>query len=182
MNSAIGRSEEALRYPIGRYQPPQSINEADRAAWIAEVEALPRRLKEAVAGLNDSQLDTPYRPNGWTVRQVVHHVPDSHLNSYCRFRLALTEDCPSIKLYEEAIWAELPDAKLAPIELSLTLLPGLHARWAMLLRSMTDAQFGRTFKHSEWGEIRLDWTLGLYAWHCRHHVAHITTLREREGW
>ena len=143
---------------------------------------MPSRLREIVKDLRDGQLDTAYRPGGWTARQVVHHLADSHTNSYCRFRLALTEDLPVIKAYDEARWAELSDAKQAPIELSLTLLDALHGRWVLLLESLTEEDFRRAFRHPEHGEMRLDWTLGLYAWHCRHHVAHIAGLREREGW
>jgi hypothetical protein len=171
-----------LRYPIGRYQPPETITRDQRSLWIRQIERLPSSLREAISGLTETQLDTPYRPAGWTVRQVVHHLPDSHLNSYTRFRLALTEDSPVIKPYDEAAWAELPDAKAAPIAPSLALLEGLHARWTVLLESLGDAAFARAFKHPELGEIRLDWTLGLYDWHCRHHLGHITSLRSREGW
>lgn len=175
-------SEENLRYPIGRYEPLKSMTAEQRAAWIRDLEQLPARLRDAVAGLNDRQLDTPYRPGGWTVRQVVHHYPDSHMNAYTRFRLALTEDSPTVKTYEEARWAELADAKTAPVEISLTLLDGLHARWTALLKSLGETDFARTFKHPEWGEITLDWALGSYAWHSHHHVAQITSLRHREGW
>ncbi|HMJ61359.1 MAG TPA: bacillithiol transferase BstA [Bryobacteraceae bacterium] len=171
-----------LRYPVGRYQAPPAITPDQRALWIRQIESLPSSLRKAVSGLNDTQLDTPYRPGGWTVRQVVHHLPDSHLNSYTRFRLALTEDSPVIKPYDEAAWAELPDAKTAPIAPSLALLDGLHARWTALLQSLDDAAYARTFKHPELGQIRLDWTLGLYDWHCRHHLGHITSLRNRDGW
>lgn len=170
------------RYPVGRYHSPDSITAAQRSSWIGEIEDLPASLKRVVAGLTESQLDTPYRPAGWSIRQVVHHLPDSHLNSYTRFRLALTENSPVIKPYDEAAWAELPDAKGAPIAPSLTLLEGLHARWAALLHSLSDAEYARTFQHPELGKIRLDWTLGLYAWHCRHHLSHITGLRARERW
>ena len=182
MSATTTVSENDLRYPIGKYKPPASIQPKDREAWIREMEQLPANMRQAVAGLNDTQLDTPYRPGGWTVRQVVHHVPDSHLNSYTRFRLALTEDSPMIKPYEESAWAELPDAKSAPIDVSLNLLEALHQRFVRLLRSMDENAFARVFQHPEWGKIRLDWTLGLYAWHSRHHVAHITALRQREGW
>lgn len=171
-----------LRYPIGRYQAPGVISAAQRSLWIHQIETLPSSLREIVSGWSEAQLDTPYRPAGWTVRQVVHHLPDSHLNSYTRFRLALTEDSPVIKPYDEAAWAELPDAKAAPIASSLGLLEGLHARWTALLQSLEDAAFARTFQHPELGEIRLDWTLGLYDWHCRHHLSHITSLRARERW
>jgi DinB superfamily len=174
--------ETDLRYPVGRYQAPETITAAHRERWIQDLENLPARLAEAIAGLSDSQLDTPYRPGGWTVRQLVHHLPDSHLNSYQRFRLALTEDSPAIKTYDEALWAELPDARTAPVDPSLHLLQGLHARWTMLLRSLSDQQFARTFTHPELGKIRLDWTLGLYAWHCAHHLEHIRGLKHRENW
>ena len=171
-----------LRYPIGRYQAPDSVTASHRTEWIRILEELPQNMRHAVEDLTDSQLDTPYRPGGWTVRQVVHHVPDSHMNSYMRFRLALTESSPLIKDYEEGAWAELRDAKTGPVEWSLQLLAGLHARWTNLLQSLNDAQWAKTFKHPEVGEKRLDWTLGLYAWHSRHHLAHINNLREREGW
>ena len=167
-------TDEDLRYPVGRYQPPEKISPEQRAEWIDEMEALPHELKQAVSSLTDMQLDTPYRPGGWTVRQVVHHLPDSHLNSYVRFRLALTEDTPTIKPYDEAKWAELPDAKTGPIDPSLLILEGLHQRWTALLRTLDEHAFARTLRHPERGEIRLDWTLGLYAWHCQHHLAHIT--------
>ncbi len=171
-----------LRYPIGRYTPPANITARERSDWLSELEALPASLRLAIDNLNDEQLDTPYRPGGWTVRQVVHHLPDSHLNSYIRFRLALTEKSPTIKPYEEAAWAELSDAKSAPIEMSLMLAEALHQRWLMLLRSLSEEDFSRTFRHPEMGEIRLDWTLGLYAWHSRHHVAQILNVRKRNGW
>jgi hypothetical protein len=174
--------EKDLKYPVGRYQAPTAVSAEQRAAWIEEMAKLPANLTKAVDGLNDAQLDTPYRPRGWTVRQVVHHLPDSHLNSYTRFRLALTEDSPLIKPYEEAAWAELSDARTAPIAPSLALLGGLHGRFVLLLKSMSEADFAKTFRHPELGEKRLDWTLGLYAWHCLHHVAHINNLRSREGW
>jgi len=173
---------ENLKFPVGRYQAPEKISPQQRVAWIEEMAKLPKNLEAAVGGLTDAQLDTRYRPDGWTVRQVVHHLPDSHLNSYARFRLALTENSPVIKPYEEGAWAELSDAKTAPVAPSLMLLNGLHARFVLLLKSMSDADFAKTFRHPELGENRLDWTLGLYAWHCLHHVAHINKWREREGW
>lgn len=166
--------DEQLRYPIGRYQPPVDTTKEQREAWILEIEALPEKLKADVSGLTDKELETKYRPGGWTVRQVVHHLADSHINSYQRFRLALTEESPPlIFAYNEAAWAELPDAKSAPPDLSLSLLTALHARWVTLLRSLDDAAFARTFRHPVLGEKRLDWTLALYAWHGRHHLAHI---------
>lgn len=174
--------DESLRYPVGRYERPVHVTSQDRAQWLAELEALPAQLRQAVEGLSDEQLDTPYRPGGWTIRQVVHHLPDSHLNSYIRFRFALTEETPLIKPYDEATWAELTDAKSAPVNLSLTLLESLHARWVILLRSLNDAQFARTFRRPDSGDVRLDTALGLYAWHGRHHVGHILNLRKRKGW
>ncbi|OLC88847.1 MAG: metal-dependent hydrolase [Acidobacteria bacterium 13_1_40CM_2_60_7] len=170
------------RYPIGKYTPPQEATPALRQQAIDSIAETPAKLKAALSGLNDAQLDTPYRDGGWTVRQVVHHVPDSHLNAYVRFRLALTENQPTIKPYEEARWAELADAKSAPVAVSLALLEPLHDRWVRLLRSLTAADFARTFVHPEHGVRTLDWMLFLYAWHGRHHTAHITELREQKGW
>lgn len=174
--------DETLRYPIGRFTWPKDAGPEKRAAWLATLETAPSRLREAVSGLNDAQLDTPYRPGGWTVRQVVHHLPDSHMNSYVRFRLALTEDTPTIRGYEEQLWAELPDAKSGPLELSLVLLDALHERWVALLKMLTGEQYDRTFRHPDLGEIPLRNNLALYAWHSDHHIAHITRQREREGW
>ncbi|MEK6570441.1 MAG: YfiT family bacillithiol transferase, partial [Bacteroidota bacterium] len=150
--------------------------------FIQHLADAPANLRGAVRGLSDRQLDTPYRPGGWTVRQVVHHVPDSHLNAYIRFKLALTENEPTIKPYEQQLWAELPDARTGPIEMSLALLEALHKRWVLLLQSLNPSDFNRTFRHPELGLMTLDRTLALYAWHGRHHVAHITSLRERMGW
>jgi hypothetical protein len=174
--------EADLRYPIGRFQRPERLTEEQREAHIEAIEVAPARLRAAVAGLKPEQLDTPYRPGGWTVRQLVHHVPDSHMNSYMRFRLALTEDEPTIKPYDEARWAELADAKTSPIEPSLALLENLHKRWVILLRSLRPSDWDRTFRHPELGLMRLDQNLALYGWHGHHHVAHINSLREREGW
>jgi uncharacterized damage-inducible protein DinB len=172
-----------LRYPIGRFAPPAEITESQRSAWIDEIACAPAALRAAVAGLSAAQLDTPYRPDGWTVRQLVHHVPDSHLNAYTRFKLALTESEPTIKPYDEARWAELADTAATPVEVSLTLLEALHTRWVALLRSMSPAEFRRTYRHPEHGRLfTLEEVLALYAWHGRHHVAHITALRERNGW
>ena len=173
---------EDLRFPIGRFDIKAEITADDRARLIDQIAEAPARLREAVKGLTPEQIDTPYRDGGWTVRQVVHHVPDSHLNSYIRFKLALTEDEPTIKPYHEDQWAELYDAQSAPPDVSLALLESLHARWVMLLRTLTDKDFARTFVHPELGTVSLDKNLGLYAWHGRHHVAHITSLRERMGW
>ncbi len=173
-----------LRYPIGRFERPASVSAADRAQFIAAIAAAPAALRAAIRGLDDAQLDTPYRPGGWTVRQVAHHVPDSHLNAYVRFRLALTEPNPTIKPYDEAKWAELPDARGPLVAESLALLDGLHARWTALLRAMTPGEFARTLVHPErpGAPMTLDAVLALYAWHGRHHVAHVTALRERMGW
>jgi len=171
-----------LRYPIGKFTYEGPLTEDRKSAFLDDIAKTPAKLRVAVKGLSQNQLDTPYRPGGWTVRQVVHHVPDSHLNSYTRFKLALTEDEPTIKPYAEDRWAELADTKATPLEVSLTLLDSLHDRWMRLLRSMTPEQWKRTFRHPELGPMTLEKTLALYAWHGRHHVAHITALREREGW
>ena len=171
-----------LRYPIGRFTRPASLTDASRAAAIAAIADTPKQLRNAVHGLSDTQLDTPYRPGGWTVRQTVHHVADSHMNSYIRWRLALTESEPVIHPYDQTAWAELTDARTAPVELSLQLVENLHARWVLLLKSLSDADFARTFRHPELGLVRLDTNLALYAWHGRHHAAHITSLRQRNAW
>lgn len=171
-----------LRYPVGRFDGRPPANEAEREAMIARIAETPARLSEAVAGLTAKQLDAPYRPGGWTVRQVVHHLPDSHINSYVRFKLGLTEDQPAIKTYEQQLWADLADTRTTPVKTSLALLEALHERWVNLLRSMTAEDFARTVNHPELGTVTLDDLLALYAWHGRHHVAHITALRERMGW
>ena len=171
-----------LRYPIGQFQRPKSYADESRKRAIAAIVATPKNLRAAVRGLSDKQLDTPYRPEGWTVRQLVHHVPDSHMNAYIRTRLALTEDNPTIKPYDEAKWAELADAKSAPIEPSLAMLEAIHERWVRLLRSMTPAQFSLPFTHPEHGPLDLDWLVALYEWHGAHHTAHVTELRKRNGW
>ncbi|MCC7477061.1 putative metal-dependent hydrolase [bacterium] len=171
-----------LRYPIGNFVPDSEANEALRRAHIDALEALPAQLRAAVRGLSESQLDTPYRPGGWSLRQVLHHVPDSHINAYTRFKLALTEERPTIKPYLEERWAELADTRLAPAELSLQLLEALHARLVLLLRSLDSAAFNRPLLHPDSGEHDIDWLLQLYAWHGRHHTAHITALRQRIGW
>jgi uncharacterized damage-inducible protein DinB len=158
------------------------LSDEERREKIDQIEAAPAQLRAAVEGLNAEQLDTPYRPGGWTVRQVVHHVPDSHLNAYIRFKLALTEDEPAIKTYDEARWAELPDSRSVPIEVSLVLLETLHRRWVSLLRLLPAAAFEKTLRHPDHGLINLNQLLSLYAWHGAHHVAHVTTLRERMGW
>jgi uncharacterized damage-inducible protein DinB len=173
---------EALRYPLGRFEPAGRIPPTDRARFLDSIASTPARLRAAVAGLSDKQLDTAYREGGWTVRQLIHHVPDSHLNAYVRFKLALTEDNPRIKTYEEAEWAKLDDSRTTPVETSLTLLDSLHARWDRLLRSLSDDDFQRTLDHSGMGTLSLDTMTRLYEWHGRHHVAHVTRLRERMGW
>jgi uncharacterized damage-inducible protein DinB len=171
---------ESHRYPVGRFTREEQVTPARRAGWIEEIAALPAALRDAVAELDDARLDTPYREGGWTVRQVVHHLADSHLNAYTRFRLALTEEQPTIRPYDEKGWAELPDARQGPVELSLALLESLHARWSMLLRGVTPEQWGRTLVHPEQGRVlTLDDLLQLYAWHGRHHLAHIAGARER---
>jgi uncharacterized damage-inducible protein DinB len=173
---------EALKYPVGRFDAAAEIPHDERGALIDSIAATPRRLREAVQGLSDAQLDTPYREGGWTVRQVVHHVPDSHLNAYTRFRLALTEDNPTIRPYNEADWARLPDAATAPVSVSLDLLAALHTRWDMLLRTLTERDYRRPLTHPEMGAMTIGALLRMYEWHGRHHVAHITGLRQRSGW
>lgn len=171
-----------LRYPIGPFKLEGTPDQEQIRRAISEIAEAPAKLRAAVEGLTPEQLDTPYRPGGWTVRQVVHHVPDSHLNSYCRFKLALTEDEPAIKAYHEDRWAELEEARTAPIEVSLALLESLHRRWVLMLRSIDLAGFARGFRHPEIGVVSLAKNVCLYGWHGRHHVAHITSLRERMGW
>jgi hypothetical protein len=170
-----------LRFPVGRFIPPANGVAGNRSAHIQTLQLLPARLRSAVSGLSDIQLDTPYRDGGWTVRQVVHHVADSHANSYIRFKLALTEDWPTIKPYDEAAWARLADSAL-PVEVSLTLIEVLHGRWVALLESMSEEDFQKGFNHPEMGRQKLATTLALYDWHSRHHAAHITSLRARMSW
>ncbi len=171
----------ALRYPIGRFTPPAASMPGIRAAQIEILRQLPERLGAAVEGLADAQLDTPYREGGWTVRQVVHHLADSHANSYIRFKLALTEDWPTVKTYDEAAWARLCDSR-EPIAPSLAFVEALHARWVALLESLGEEEFQKGFNHPEMGRQTLAASLALYAWHSRHHTAHITGLRQRQGW
>jgi hypothetical protein len=178
-------SNISLSYPIGKFSFPAETSAPQRRQWIDEVAATPAGLRAAIAGLTPVQIETPYRPEGWTVRQVIHHVPESHMNAFIRFKLALTEDAPMIKPYNEAEWAKTPDVAAAPLELSLTMLDVLHQRWVLLLRAMSDADFARTYRHPEYpdaGPIGLDKMLALYAWHGKHHTRHITALRERMGW
>lgn len=182
MDSTAQDSAPDLRFPTGRFQRPSSLDPIARARAIESIEATPQRLREAVRGLTSEQLDTPYRPGGWTVRQVVHHVPDSHLNAYVRFKLALTESEPTIKPYDEAAWARLADTTVVPIETSLALLDAVHERWLAILRAMQPTDFERMLVHPESGRQRLDQVLALYAWHGPHHVAHVTSLRARMGW
>ncbi|MDT7541891.1 MAG: hypothetical protein QOE33_1795 [Acidobacteriota bacterium] len=173
---------EDLSFPIGRFEWDNDTTQARREQLIAEIADAPRLLRRAVEGLSDEQLDTPYRPDGWTARQVAHHVPDSHMNGFTRVKLALTEDVPTIKTYEESRFALLGDVRATPIEVSLALLDALHVRWVALFRTMSDADYARKFRHPEIGLLSLDKQLALYAWHGRHHVAHVTRLRERMGW
>jgi uncharacterized damage-inducible protein DinB len=170
------------RFPVGKFHFDGPLTEPQKATFLNEIAQTPANLHIAVKGLSDAQLDTPYRPGGWTVRQVVHHLPDSHMNSYVRFKLALTEDSPTIKPYAEDRWAELPDTTQTPVEVSLTMLDSLHDRWVRLLRSLTAEQWRRSFRHPERGEMSLEQTLALYAWHGQHHVAHITELRKQKSW
>ena len=171
-----------LRYPIGPFRWFGKSSAEEQRSFIDRIERAPAKLRAAVAGLSGEQLDTPYREGGWTVRQLVHHVPDSHMNAYVRFRLALTEDGPLVKPYRQEKWAELFDARTAPVDVSLQLLESLHVRWVMLLRAMSPDDFARTMNHPEHGIVVLDYMLAVYAWHGDHHVAHVTSLRERRGW
>lgn len=171
-----------LKYPIGKFPGQDNVTEEQRRTMIDQIAETPAKLRAAVAGLTEAQFDTPYREGGWTVRQVVHHLADSHLNAFVRFKLAVTEDRPTVKTYEQQLWAETADAKSAPVEPSLALLDGLHQRWVIMLRQMSAADFARQFQHPEHGLMKLERVLGMYAWHGRHHVAHITSLRERVRW
>ncbi|MBM3819485.1 MAG: putative metal-dependent hydrolase [Acidimicrobiia bacterium] len=170
-----------LRYPVGRFDPTAPVDPARRAPAIEDIAQLPAKMREAVAGLSDAQLDTPYRPGGWTVRQVVHHVADSHMNGLIRTKLALSEDTPTIKPYDENVWATHADMRL-PVAVSLGILEGVHARWAAVWLGLSPADFARAFVHPEIGRMSLDTQLQSYAWHSRHHVAHIASLRVRERW
>jgi hypothetical protein len=171
-----------LRYPVGPLTAKAPFTATDRAAALTVLAEAPARLRLAVAGLTDAQLDTPYRPGGWTVRQVVHHVFDSHVNAYLRTKFALSDDGTTIKPYPEAVWAEMADSRTAPVTLSLTLLDALHERWLIVLRSIAPAQWPQTIVHPERGAMTLDDVLAMYEWHSRHHTAHITSLRAREDW
>ena len=171
-----------LKYPVGLFLTPAAVSREQRLEWMAILSDLPIQLRRATCGLTDEQIDTPYRPDGWTVRQVVHHLADSHMNANIRIRLALTEDSPLIKPYFEDRWAELPDARSEDVEVSLRLLEALHRRWHRLWESLTDEQFARTYRHPEMGEMRMDQVLALYAWHSAHHLAHVTNLKSRSHW
>ena len=172
---------EQLKYPIGRFVAPDKVDDEHIQEWIGELAGFPQRFRETVSALNDEQLDTPYRPGGWTLRQVVHHVPDSHMNAYIRFKLAVTESEPEIRPYHEELWAETGEAKLGPVGMSLDLLESLHVRWAAFLRTLTPDQFSRTFFHPASQKLyRLDEVLAFYIWHGNHHLGHLTqTIRER---
>lgn len=172
-----------LRYPVGEFSIPASIKASDRARYIDQIAAAPAGLRQAVAGLSEAQLDTPYRDGGWTVRQVVHHVPDSHVNAYIRMKFGLTEVHPPVKPYDQSVWATTPEMSTTPIAVSLALLEALHTRWVLLMRGMKPADFARTINHPEWKvPYTLDLVVAHYAWHGRHHTAHITELRKRKGW
>ena len=169
-----------LRFPIGRFaRPTTALDEATRAALIDDIERLPQALRDAVRGMSDADLEIPYRPGGWTVRQVVHHLPDSHMNAYLRYKLAVTEDVPTIKPDAEDRWAELPDGRDAPIAGSLTILDALHERWVRFLRQLSPEQFAREYRHPDMGVVRLDAALALYSWHGKHHTAHIHQAKAR---
>lgn len=178
----MSTSEADLRYPIGPLKIPGETTPQQRREWLNALSDFPRQLQQATDGLSAAQLDTRYRPDGWTVRQVVHHVADSHMNAYIRVRLALTEEAPVIKPYYEDRWAELLDGRTADISLSLQILDALHKRWTLLYGSFGEAEFARMYRHPEMGELRMDQVLALYAWHCEHHMGHITGLRTRSGW
>lgn len=176
-------SSQELKYPIGIYSKPQEITQELLSEYILAISTFPEKLKNEVHNLTDSQLDTPYRPGGWTIRQVVHHCADSHMNSLVRFKLALTEDNPTIKPYFEDRWAELADSKSMPVDAALKMIEGIHARWTVLLTSLSERELSRTFFHPESNkQYRLDETIGVYAWHCNHHLAHITTAKKANKW
>lgn len=171
-------SERDRRFPIGTFQRPAGpLDDRVRGALISDIERLPAEMRAAVEGMTDAELDTPYRPEGWTVRQVVHHVADSHMNAYVRFKLAATEDAPTVKPYEEARWAELPEARTAPVDISLDLIEALHRRWTLCLRHLSAAELTRTYMHPEMGSVPIDAALSLYSWHGKHHTAHILSTR-----
>jgi uncharacterized damage-inducible protein DinB len=170
-----------LRYPAGTLTYDPDVTPDKRRAWIQEIAATPRRFRAALEGLTDAQLDMPYRPGGWTVRQLAHHVTDSHVNAYCRLKLAMTEDNPTIKPYDQDAWAGLADTARTPVAVSLSLLDAVHHRWVVLLESLSDQDFARPLVHPEYGPLTIDRLLQMYAWHGRHHVAHLVEWRKREG-
>ena len=179
----IDMDPEQLKYPIGKFERKETITSEERAILVANLKSFPQRLTTVVMELSEAQLDVPYRPGGWTVRQLIHHLADSHVNSYIRYRWTLTEDTPVIKAYDHATWADLPDATSAPIKFSLNMLKATHARWTLLLERMSDADYARELSHPEWSSnLSLNDMTQLYSWHCDHHLAHITSLIEREGW
>ena len=179
--SSVDHSEK-VRYPVGDFQVDSEVTPSKRQQWLRQMAEMPQRLADAVSGLDDRQLGTPYREGGWTPRQVVHHLADAHMNGFVRFKLALTEELPAIKTYEEDLWAETADGREAPVEVSLRLLAALHQRWLILLESLADVQFGCAFSHPQRGLMTIDKAIQLYAWHGLHHAAHITALRARQGW
>lgn len=181
VNTTVAAASEDLRYPVGEFDKNIELTAESRAEFIQTIRDLPNKIAESIEGLNEQQLDTPYRDEGWTVRQTIHHVADSHINSLCRFKLALTEENPTIRPYFEDRWAELADSKL-PVDVSLQIIEGVHRRWTILLETMTDADFQKTLIHPESGDWTIEQFLALYAWHSLHHTAHITKLRERNGW
>ena len=182
MGASVQAVELDPRYPVGKFEKPERVTKADRLAAVAAIAAMPGKLAEALEGLDEKQLDTPYREGGWTVRQLVHHIADSHMNALLRVRLALTEEWPTITAYNEKAWAELADSTGAPPAWSAAILENVHARWVMMLESLTEEQWQRGFKHPERGPSTIEMATLLYAWHSRHHVAHITRLRENKGW
>jgi hypothetical protein len=174
---------ETLRYPVGKFIFPEQISSEEISAMLKIIDELPAKLRSAVTDMNEEQLNTPYRDGGWTARQVVHHLFDSHSNAFTRMKLAVTEDNPTIKPYKEALWAELEDGKNTPVELGLVLLEALHKRWLIFLRSVGEKDFHRTFVHPESKRTQtIAQAVALYSWHCRHHLAHITELKKRMGW
>jgi hypothetical protein len=176
-------TSEQLKFPIGKFEKPKTITKDDLLKWISEISTFPTRMKNEVNNLTNQQLDTQYRPEGWTIRQVVHHCADSHMNSLTRFKLTLTEDKPTVKPYYEERWAELADSKNMPIEPSLKMIEGIHERWTVLLNNLTESDYSKIFIHPEHGkEYRMDENIGLYAWHCNHHLAHITETKKRNNW
>ena len=173
--------ETDLRYPVGKFSFDNPVNESDRPQLIALIAETPGNLRNAVAGLSRDQLETPYRPGGWTIRQVVHHLADSHINAYVRMKLAATEDRPMVKTYDEQRWAELPEAKSASVEMSLALVDALHRRWTAFVRALAPGQRRRAFQHPEWGAVTIEESVTMYAWHCRHHAAHIERALANAG-